>query len=150
MNYKKHASNYPEMEGWQIKSWPSAGYLERRAKSNPHICKRNPIVSFAIPQPCQTCSLPLFYIVECKQLSVRPIHCTYTVQYFCNCRHTLFKRLICAAFTWNYKANGFKCLCRCIIEMSPKLEKMGFQRSLSVFQSGVCASVQKGASEKIG
>lgn len=79
VNYKKHASNYPEIEGWQIKSWPSAGYSERRAKSNPHIFKRNPIVSFAIPQHCQECSLPLFYIVECRQLSVQPIYCTSTV-----------------------------------------------------------------------
>lgn len=109
---KKHASNYPEMEGWQIKSGPSAGYLECRAKSKPHIFKRNPIVSFAIPQHSQECSLPLFLVVECRQLSVWPIYFTstaFTAGTLC------LMGLDSIGFQWNCKAKGLKCICRCII-----------------------------------
>lgn len=113
-NYKKHASNYPEMEGWQIKSWPSAGYLECRAKGNPHTFKRNPIVSFAIPQHSQECSLPLFYIVECRQLSVWPIYFTstaFTAGTLC------LMGLHCFFSVELYKTRGLTYICRCIIYM---------------------------------
>ena len=77
-NGEKHTSNYPEMEGWQIQPWPSAGILESRAQSSPRIFKRNPIVSLTEPQHCQRCSPSLFHMVACSQWRVWPISFTST------------------------------------------------------------------------
>ena len=71
---KKHASNYPEMEGWQIKSWPSAGCLECRARSSPHIFKRNAVVSLAIPQLCQECPPSLLCMTAWWPSCVWPVY----------------------------------------------------------------------------
>lgn len=69
-----HASNYPEMEGWQIKSWPSAEYLECRARSSPHIFKRNAIVSLATPQLCQECPPSLLCMIAWWPSCVWPVY----------------------------------------------------------------------------